>query len=88
MNKGVGLLMVVPETGAGLAGTLPTYSTGGGGGRGAGLDIEGTTAARGETTVAPASKLVASKTITICSPNETTSPAFKTRGPARRWSFW
>ena len=70
--------------GAGLEGTLPAYSAGGGGGGVAGLEAEGTTAARGETIVAPGSLVVTSNTRTICSPKDTTSPAFKTRGPANR----
>lgn len=69
--------------GIGLAGTLPEYSEGGGGGV-TGREAEGTAEARGEATVAAGSKVDASKTSTICSPNETTSPAFNTRGPARR----
>src|SRR4030095_7448723 len=73
--------------GAGLAGTLPAYSTGAGGGGVTGREEEGTAAARGETTVAPASTFITSNTRMICSPNETTSPAFSTRGPARRWPF-
>src|SRR5512141_1728859 len=58
--------------GAGLAGTLPAYSMGaGGGGTGvAGRCTDGTAVAtRGETIVAPASIVVASKTNMICSPN-------------------
>src|SRR5574342_743690 len=84
--KGVRLVRLAGSEaiGAGLAGTLPAYSTGGGGGM-AGREDEGTAAARGETTVAPASTVVTSNTRMICSPNETTSPAFSTRGPARRW---
>src|SRR5436190_383153 len=65
-------------TGAGLAGTLPAYSAGGGGGGPTGREIEGIAEARGETIVAPASILVTSNTRMICSPNETTSPAFNT----------
>src|SRR5215207_585763 len=87
MAKLLGLRIVMPGeagTGLGLAGTLPTYSTGGGGGCITGREAAGTAAARGETTVAPGSIVIASKTITICSPNDTTSPAFNTRGPARR----
>ena len=58
-------------TGAGLAGILPAYSTAGGGGTGvSGRGTEGTAAeARGETTVAPESMEVTSKTSMICSPN-------------------
>src|SRR6185436_543934 len=71
--------------GAGLAGTLPAYSAGGGGGVD-GRGADGTAAAaRGETMVAPESMVEASNTNTICSPNETTSPALSTRGPAKRW---
>src|SRR5512141_2322811 len=78
----------VEETGIGLAGTLPAYSAGAGGGDIAGRGTDGMAApARGEATVAPGSNVEASKTSTICSPNETTSPAFKTRGPANRWPF-
>lgn len=68
----------------GLAGMLPAYSAGGGGGELGGREAEGTAAARGETMVAPGSLVVTSNTKTTCSPNETTSPAFKTRGPANR----
>ena len=78
------LFSVITEEETGLAGTLPAYSAGAGGGGMTGLEADGTAAARGETTVAPASKLVASNTSTICSPNETTSPDFNTRGPANR----
>src|SRR5258706_11901053 len=75
-------------TGAGLAGTLPAYSTGGAGGGVDGRGTEGTAAAtRGETIVAPASIDVTSKTNMICSPKCTTSPPFSTRGPANRWPF-
>ena len=89
IKTGFGLLMFMPGSGAGagLAGMLPTYSVGGGGGTITGRGAAGTAAARGETTVAPASKWVASKIITICSPNETTSPAFKTRGPCQALSI-
>ena len=64
-------LVGVAATGAGLAGMLPAYSTTGGGGTGvSGRGTEGTAAeARGETTVAPASMEVTSKTSMICSPN-------------------
>src|SRR5512138_2575738 len=78
-------VVVVEETGMGLAGTLPAYSAGAGGGGVAGRGTDGTAdATRGEATVAAGSKLEASNTSTICSPNETTSPAFRTRGPANR----
>ena len=58
IKTGFGLRMIVPGTGAGLglAGRLPTYSVGGGGGGITGREAAGTAAARGETTVAPASK--------------------------------
>src|SRR5688572_28474054 len=89
MMNGVRLVRLAGSdaSGAGLAGTLPAYSTGGGGGGMAGREVEGTAAARGETMVAPASMLFTSNTRMICSPKETTSPAFSTRGPARRWPF-
>src|SRR5688500_2263754 len=88
IRMGVKLVFATVGMGAGLAGTLPAYSRGGGGGADMGLETTGTgAAARGEAMVAAASKFVTSKTSTICSPNETTSPAFKTRGPARRWPF-
>ena len=51
---------VVIGAGAGLAGTLPAYSAGGGGGADTGLEMEGTAAARGEATVAPGSNVDAS----------------------------
>src|SRR4030095_13969256 len=73
-----GVRLVLAATGvegmaAGLAGTLPAYSAGGGGGGVAGRGIEGTAAARGETIVAPASTLFTSNTRIICSPKEPTS---------------
>ena len=85
MTNGVALDFFAGAAGmyAGLAGTLPAYSAGGGGGV-AGLEADGTAAARGDATVAAGSKVDASKTSTICSPKETTSPAFNTRGPANR----
>src|SRR5688572_7925336 len=72
----------------GLAGILPAYSVGGGGGIiVAGREIDGIAAARGDATVAPGSIDTTSNTSTICSPKETTSPGFNTRGPANRWPF-
>lgn len=70
----------------GLTGTFPAYCwEGAGGGALTGRETEGTAAdARGDAMVAAGSKVDASKTSTICSPNETTSPAFNTRGPAKR----
>jgi hypothetical protein len=67
------LCSVVTTGGTGLAGTLPTYSVGGGGGGMTGLGVDGTAAALGETTVASGLKEVASNTRMICSPKETTS---------------
>src|SRR5215216_2275040 len=75
------------DTGPGLAGILPAYSVGGGGGMRVGREATGTAAARGDITVAPGSMDTTSNTNTICSPKETTSPAFSTRGPANSWPF-
>src|SRR5512141_3413873 len=66
----------VEETDTGLAGTLPAYSVGAGGGGVTGRGTDGIAAPdRGEATVAPGSNVDASNTSTICSPNETTAPA-------------
>src|SRR5688572_26452495 len=80
--------LVITGSDTGFAGILPAYSVGGGGGEiRVGREATGTAAARGDITVAPGSMDTTSNTSTICSPNETTSPAFSTRGPANRWPF-
>ena len=51
---------VVTGAGAGLAGTLPAYSAGAGGGGATGREMEGTAAARGDAMVAAGSNVDAS----------------------------
>lgn len=60
IRMGVIFVRVVAGTGTGLAGTLPAYSAGAGGGGATGREAEGTAAARGEAMVAAGSNVDAS----------------------------
>ena len=60
IKMGVIFVRAVVGIGPGLAGTLPAYSAGAGGGGAIGLEAEGTAAARGEAMVAAGSNVDAS----------------------------